>query len=124
MMGTQCNVAAAYWDFWDDTAQSSTHPLPPHWQHVTPQPGNNDLVCNPKPNQWMHLRYHMTRGDKTYKFVSLEVDGVNHSLSELPQSAPRGRGWSDGTRIQLQLDSNSSATPFRLYVDKVNLTRW
>jgi hypothetical protein len=124
MMGTQCNVAAGYWDFWDDSAQSSTHPLPPHWQHATPKPENNDLTCNPKPNQWMHLRYHMVREDKTYKFVALEVDGVNHSLSELPQSSPRGRGWSDGTRIQLQLDSNYSATPFRLYVDKMNLTRW
>jgi hypothetical protein len=124
MMGTQCNVAAAYWDFWDDTAQSSTHPLPPHWQHATPKPENNDLVCNPQPNQWMHLRYHIVRGSGTYQFVSLEVDGVNHSLSELPVSSPRDRGWSDGTRIQLQLDSNASATPFRLYIDKMNLTKW
>jgi hypothetical protein len=124
MMGSQCNVAAGYWDFWDDTAQSATHPLPPHWQHVTPKPENNNLICNPKPNQWMHLRFHIVRGDTTYKFMALEVDGVNHALSELPESSPRPRGWSDGTRIQIQLDSNYSATPFKLYVDRMNLTKW
>lgn len=124
MMGTQCNVAAGYWDFWDDSAQSSTHPAPPRWQHVTPKPGNNDLLCNPKPNQWMHLRYHIVRGSGTYQFVALEVDGANHPLSELPASTPRSRGWSDGTRIQLQLDSNYSATPFRMYYENMNLTKW
>jgi hypothetical protein len=124
MMGTQCNVAAGYWDFWDDTAQSATHPLPPHWQHVTPKPGNNNLICNPKPNQWMHLRFHFVRGDTTYRFMALEVDGVNHSLSELPESHPRARGWGDGTSLQIQLDSDYSATPFKLYIDKMNLTKW
>jgi hypothetical protein len=124
MMGTQCNVAAGYWDFWDDTPRSTSHPSSPRWQHVTPKPGNNNLMCNPKPNQWMHLRFHIVRGSTTYRFAALEVDGVNHSLSELPESSPSARGWGDGTGIQLQLDSNYSATPFKFYVDRMNLTRW
>jgi hypothetical protein len=124
MMGSQCNVSAGYWDFWDDTAQSATHPSPPHWQHVTPKPINNNLLCNPTPNQWMHLRFHIVRGAATYRFVALEVDGVSHPLSELPESSPRARGWGDGTRAQFQLDSNYSATPFKLYFDRMNLTKW
>lgn len=117
MMGSQCNVAAGYWDFWEDTA-------PSRWVHATPKPGNNNLLCNPKPNQWMHLRFHIVRGDTMYRFVALEVDGVNHSLSELPDSSPRSRGWGDGTGVQFQLDSNYSATPFKLYFDNMNLTKW
>jgi hypothetical protein len=124
MMGTQCNVSAGYWDFWDESAQSATHPLPPHWQHVTPKPSNNDLICDPKPNQWMHLRYHIERGATTYQFVSLELNGVNHSLSELPPSSSRDRGWADGTALQVQLDTNSSTTPYKVYIDKLNLTKW
>jgi hypothetical protein len=117
-------VAAGYWDFWDDEAQSATHPQPPNWIHVTPKPGNNDLLCNPTPNQWMHLRFHLVRGDTTYQFVALEVNGVNHSLSELPPFHPRDLGWGDGTGVQFQLDSNYSATPFKFYIDRLDLTKW
>jgi len=124
LMGTQCNVAAGYWDFWDDAPQTATHPQPPHWVHVTPKPGNNDLLCNPTPNQWMHLRFHLVRGDTTYQFVAVEVNGVNHSLNELPPFQPRDLGWGDGTGVQFQLDSNLSATPFKFYIDRLDLTKW
>lgn len=124
MMGTQCNVEAGTWDFWDETAQSATHPLPPHWQHVFPNPANNDLLCSPKANQWTHLRYHIVRGATSCRFESLEINGANHSLSELPESLPRDRGWADGTALQVQLDSDYSATPYRFYIDRMTLVKW
>ena len=37
---------------------------------------------------------------------------------------PRGLGWGDGTGVQFQLDSNLSATPFKFYIDRLDLTKW
>lgn len=123
MFGTQCNFASGHWDFWDDTPTAP--PGHPHWQKLSPTPQNNDLVCNLQPNQWAHLRFDMSHDASSYRFNSLEVDGVNHPLSELPASLPSPRPWKDdGTAVQVQLDSNASATPFSVYIDNYNLTKW
>lgn len=123
MFGTQCNFASGHWDFWDDTP--TLPPDHPHWRKIFPTPQNNDLVCNLKPNEWTHLRYHMVHDATSYRFISLEVNGVDHSLAELAPSGTTIRSWlDDGTAVQVQLDSNLSATPFGLYVDNYNVTKW
>jgi len=122
MMGTQCDFASGHWDFWDDTPQNP--PAHPHWQRVFPTPQNNDLVCNIKPNKWTHVRINAAHDARSYHFVSIEIDGVNHSLSALPASQTTPRGWPNGTAVQVQLDSNNSATPFDVYIDNFNVTKW
>jgi hypothetical protein len=122
MMGTQCNFASGHWDFWDDTP--AVLPAHPHWQKVSPTPQNNDLVCNIQPNQWTHLRFNMAHDATSYHFVSIEIDGVNHSLSELPASLTTRRRSTNGTAVQAQLDSNNSATPVSGYIDNFNITTW
>jgi hypothetical protein len=122
MMGTQCDFASGHWDFWDDTP--AVLPAHPHWQKVFPTPQNNDLVCNIQPNQWTHLRFNMAHDATSYHFVSLEIDGVNHSLKELPASLTTRRRSTNGTAVQVQLDSNNSATPFSVYIDDFNITTW
>jgi hypothetical protein len=122
MMGTQCDFASGHWDFWDDTP--AVLPAHPHWRGVFPTPQNNDLVCNLKPNEWVHLRFNMFHDATSFQFVSLEIDGVNHSLTELAPSLTSRKSKDEGTAVQVQLDSNNSATPFQVYIDNFNITTW
>jgi hypothetical protein len=122
MFGTQCDFASGYWDFWDDTP--AVLPAHPHWRGVAPTPGNNDLLCNLQPNQWNHLRYNMYHDATSYHFVSLEVNGVNHSLAELAPSLTSRRRAANGIAVQVQLDSNNAATPLKVYIDDFNITTW
>jgi hypothetical protein len=122
MMGTQCDFASGHWDFWDDTP--AVLPAHPHWSKVFPTPQNNDLVCNIQPNEWVHLRFNMFHDATSYQFVSLEINGVNHSLAELAPSLTTRKRTEDGTAVQVQLDANNSATPFEVYVANFNVTNW
>jgi len=122
MWGTQCNFASGLWDFWDDSP--AVPPAHPYWRAVFPTPQNNDLACNLQPNQWVHLRYNMFHDASSYYFVSLEINGVNHSLTELAPSLTTRRRKEDGTFVQVQLDTNNSATPFEAYVTNFNITTW
>jgi hypothetical protein len=121
MMGAQCDFGSAHWDFWDDGGAPGAKA---HWHRVSPTPGNNDLVCDLQPNQWAHVRINMSHDATTYSFTSIEVNGVNHSLSELPAAVPQPRGWGNGTAIQMQIDANATATPYGVYVDNWNVTKW
>lgn len=116
--GTQCDFASGYWDFWDDAPGKSG------WRGIIPASQNNDLVCNLQPNQWVHLRFNMFHNATSFQFVSLEIDGVNHALTELAPSLTSRKRSGNGTAVQLQLDSNSSATPFEVYLDNFNITTW
>jgi len=118
MFGTQCDFASGYWDFWDDAPGLSG------WRGIIPASQNNDLVCNLQPNQWVHLRFNMFHNATSFQFVSLEVDGVNHALTELAPSLTSRKRSGNGTSVQVQLDSNNSATPFEVYVDNFNITTW
>jgi hypothetical protein len=60
----------------------------------------------------------------SFQFVSLEIDGVNHALTELAPSLTSRKRSGNGTAVQVQLDSNSSATPFEVYLDNFNITTW
>lgn len=122
MMGTQCDFASGHWDFWDDTP--AVLPAHPHWRKVFPTPQNNDLVCNLQPNVWFHLRFNMFHDATSFQFVSLEIDGVNHSLTELAPSLTSRKREDDGTAVQVQLDSNNSATPVKVYIDNFDITNW
>jgi len=122
MMGTQCDFASGHWDFWDDTP--AVLPAHPHWRKVFPTPQNNDLLCNILPNQWTHLRFNMYHDATSFYFVSLEINGVNHSLTELAPSLTTRKRSTDGTAVQVQLDSNNTATPVAAYIDNFNITTW
>jgi hypothetical protein len=122
MFGTQCDFASGYWDFWNDTP--AVAPAHPHWQGVVPAAQNNDLVCNIQPNEWVHLRFNMFHDATSYQFVSLEINGVNHSLTELAPSLTSRKRTENGTSVQVQLDANNSATPFEVYISNFNVTTW
>ena len=118
MFGTQCDFASGYWDFWDDDPGKSG------WREIIPASQNNDLVCNLQPNQWVHLRFNMFHNATSFQFVSVEIDGVNHALTELAPSLTSRKRSGNGTAVQVQLDSNRSATPFEVYLDDFNITTW
>lgn len=122
MFGTQCDFASGHWDFWDDTP--AVLPAHPHWRGVFPTPQNNDLLCNLQPNEWVHLRFNMYHDATSYHFVSLEINGVNHSLAELAPSLTSRKRAANGTAVQVQLDSNNSASPNQVYIDNFNITTW
>lgn len=110
MMGSQCDYAAGVWDTWDEASG--------HWAHTA-------IAC-PKfsSDAWHHVQWYVQTipGSHQYKYVTLVVDGLSHSVNYI--GTAKYLGWSSNLGVQWQLDVNASGEDYHEWVDKAKLTMW
>lgn len=108
VMGTECNIKGTkQWDVWDDNL---------HWIAT-------GIPCTaPTAYTWHHLVWEFARtSDGKTQFISVTLDGnksyVNKALTPRPKSGAE-------LNVAVQLDGNSTATAYSMWVDKIKLTIW
>jgi hypothetical protein len=106
---TQCDLAAGgVWRAWD--------PVGERWVASA-------VSCpRPAPNTWNHLIWEFERDSGGHTiFTAVTLNGtrgvVNLSMSHTADS-------SSGVDIAFQADADLSATPYSVWLDKINLTFW
>jgi hypothetical protein len=114
MWGTQCNLSSHVWqidtqngDGWVDL------PL------TCGTSGSYDTVFSP--NQWHHIKWRVERSGDACVFVSLEFDGVVHTLNKSQTSGTTS--WHNAG-FQFQQDTNGSGTGWVEYIDQAQLSYW
>jgi hypothetical protein len=106
---TQLDIADQNtWRVWDPVAN--------HWVAST--------VHSPKlePNIWYHLIWEFERdagGNVVFTAVTL-----NDTRSVVNLSMPHTADSTSGLDVAFQADANTAATPYSVWLDKVNLTFW
>jgi hypothetical protein len=110
MFGSQCNLAAAKWDLWDE--------LDGKWVH------SSAPCAKFAPNVWHHIQWYIQSNSKdhSYTFVTLVVDGTEYSLNQTYSA--KNLGWSSNIGVQYQLDVNATGTGFHEWIDQSTLTIW
>jgi len=96
------------WDIWDDA--NST------WRETT-------VPCNPFPaNTWNHLTWNVERVGTQVHYISLAVNGQVYGVDTYYNNQ---QGWDleeIDTAFQMDLDSN--ADPYNVWLDEVSLTAY
>jgi len=107
--GAQCDLAGAHaWRMWDNTGK--------RWV-------GSPVICpRPVARTWNHLTLefqHQPGGELLWTAVTLNGHRglVNLSMQHTP-------GSTNGLDIAYQSDSNSTGTPYSIWLDKVSLTYW
>jgi hypothetical protein len=106
---TQCDLAGQHaWRVWD--------PVAGHWVASAVK------CATPAANTWNHLVWEFER-DSGGNVVFTAVT-VNGSRGVVNMSMPHTSDSSSGVDVAFQLDANMAATPYSVWLDKVNLTFW
>lgn len=99
----------------------------PGWRYWNPHASGDPWVALPitqclTGDSWHRLRLTSTIIAGNVRYRQLAIDGVAYPLNiaVAPADAP---GWPDSLGIAAQLDANSAATPFDLYLDQISFTR-
>lgn len=109
--GSECNFKGEtppQWDIWDDSAGM--------WKPT-------GFPCNTFPAKtWNHLTWNLERVGNQVHYVSLTVNGQTYNVDTYYNNQP---GWTleeIDTAFQMDLDSN--ADPYNVWLDEVNLTAY
>ncbi len=107
IFGTECSIkSTGTWHVWSSSAG---------WQ-------NTYIPCHaPTAYSWHHLTEQFQRVNGHVKFVSITLDGKTSYVNRYY--------WPQNSSVQelnvaFQMDSNSSKTPYSVWLDKVSLTAW
>jgi hypothetical protein len=106
---TQCDlVNTRTWRIWDPAAK--------HWV------GTSAPCVQPPPNTWNHLTWEFERnsaGQAVFKAVTL-----NGTRSDVNMTMAHKSDTQSGIDVSVQLDANRTATPYSVWLDKVDLIYW
>jgi hypothetical protein len=109
--GSECNFKGetpGRWDIWDDASGT--------WRATS-------VPCNPFPaNTWNHLTWSVERVGDQVHYITLTVNGQVYNVDTYYNNQT---GWDleeIDTAFQLDLDSN--ADPYNVWLDQVNLTAY
>ncbi len=109
--GSECNFKGetpGKWDIWDDAAGI--------WRPTS-------IPCNPFPaNTWNHVIWNVERVGEQVHYISLTVNDQVYNLDIYYNNQ---QGWDleeIDTAFQMDLDSN--ADPYNVWLDEVNLTAY
>jgi hypothetical protein len=107
IFGTQCNIKGSkQWDIW--AAGKSWIP--------------SGIYCAmPSAYKWHHLTEEFQRVNGKVKFVSITIDGVKHFINR--SYAPKAARVNE-LNVAVQLDGNSTAADYSMWVDKINFKYW
>jgi hypothetical protein len=106
IFGTQCDiVGTAQWDVWD----TANH----HWIA-------SGVPCTaPKANIWHHLTIEAERVGSQTHFIAITLDGNAHAIDLYFESKPVD---ASELNVAVQLDENSRAENYSMWVDQISLS--
>lgn len=107
IFGTECNVAINQWDVWNTAGAA--------WVHT-------GIACPAPPTYtWNHLVWEFERVNGQSHFVSVTLNGKTSYVNRYFNVQPSGVGE---LNVAFQMDENSKAANYDVWLDKVNLTAW
>jgi hypothetical protein len=108
IFGTQCSVRGDHtWDIWDN---------------VNAKWSTTGVACPAPPTyQWNHLVWEFERVNGQLHFISLTLNGNKSYINRY--YAPRSSSASE-LNVAFQMDGNSTATSYKVWLDKITLTAW
>jgi predicted porin len=111
VFGTQCNYKGAaplggYWNVWNG---------------ATSQWVATKVACKPfAANTWHHIIWAVIRTGNLVHYVSVEIDGVSHSVNLQLGEQPHWTGAD--IDVSVQLDGDYNQDPYDLWIDEMKLT--
>lgn len=108
MIGSQCNFGNGEWDIWNEPANKwvPTDKPCPRWT----------------PGTWHHVQWYMERGDNSYRYGTVVLDGKAIVFNQSYNTVKNG--WDDSVGVQWQLDQSGSGVALHEWIDNVKLTMW
>jgi hypothetical protein len=106
--GTQCNFrGSGKWDFWNTRIgwEASSVPCP-----------------EVSANQWHHLTWLFERVGTQVHYISVTLDGKTSNVNAYRPYEASYNG--KGINVAFQMDGNYQQTPYKVWLDKVNLSAW
>ncbi|MEO8724744.1 MAG: hypothetical protein ABI383_01360 [Acidobacteriaceae bacterium] len=107
--GTECNYrGTGKWDIWNDETEQ--------WEATS-------VPCpEVSANQWHHLTWQFERVGTQVHYISVTLDGKTSKVDAYRnyQTGVGGNGYD----VALQLDGDFQQSPYKVWLDKVNLTAW
>lgn len=109
--GSECNFKGetpGRWDIWDDASGV--------WRATS-------VPCNPFPaNTWNHLTWSVERVGDQVHYITLTVNGQAYNVDTYYSNQP---GWDlEEIDAAFQMDLDSNADPYNVWLDQVNLTAY
>jgi hypothetical protein len=108
IFGTQCSIRGDHsWDIWDNVNKK--------WS-------STGVACVAPPTyQWNHLIWEFERVGGKLRFIAFTLNGTRHYINRY--YSPRASSASE-LNVAFQMDGNSSATAYKVWLDKVTLKAW
>ena len=98
--GTECKPGARLWKIWGNHT----------W--------NNSVTCDMKAGRWNHVTWEFSHANGGTQFVAVTVNGIKRYVNRTYPSQSNGAYFLHPT---VQLDGNSSATDYSIWVDKLSI---
>lgn len=107
IFGTQCDVAAKQFDVWNTAGA--------YWMHT-------GVPCGAPPTYtWNHLTWEYERANGQTHFISVTLNGKTSYVNRYGGSRAAGGGE---LNVAFQMDENSHAVNYDVWIDKLTLTAW
>ncbi len=107
IFGTQCNVAAKQWDVWNTSGA--------YWMHT-------GVTCTAPPTyKWNHLVWEFERVNGQTHFIAVTLNGNKYYINRYGGS--KSSSVSE-LNVAFQMDLNSTALDYDVWLDKVTLVAW
>lgn len=107
--GTECSFRnTGKWDIWNPSTAT--------W--VT-----TSIPCNPvSANSWHHLVWQFERVNGEVHYIGMQLDNTTANVDKL---FPPQQNWHiDETDVAFQMDGDFRQTPYKVWLDRLDLTTW
>jgi hypothetical protein len=107
IFGTQCAIKSGVWDVWDSANVT--------WR-------STGISCTPPTAfKWHHLTWYLHRTATQTVFVAMSLDGVTHYVNRAYNAKAES---TQEINVAFQMDADSSATSYSVWLDNVKLSYW
>ena len=105
---TQCSFADGKWRVWDSANQGWVATSAPCTQ--------------PPANTWQHLTFEYQRANGQAVFVAITVNGQRYSINQ--SFNPQAHSGSTSVGVHFEIDGDSTAQPYNVWIDEMTLNIW
>ncbi len=105
---TQCSFADGKWRVWDSANQD--------WVATTAP------CTRPPANTWQHLTFQYQRANNQAVFVAITVNGQKYAINQ--SFNPQAHTGSTSVGVHFEMDGDSTAQPYNVWIDEMTLSIW